>query len=347
MTWEWSKGIRSYIHPVLIAGIYKLLQLLLCDKVELLVVIPRLMQATLSAFADYRFYRWTNNSKWSMFLMAIAWFWFYTASRTLVNTLETSLTTIALSYYPWHSESTTFLWLVGLLSFIRPTAALPWLPLCIRHIRKSRYTITELLVKRYFVIGLLVSAVAVSIDTWAHGSLVITPLEFFKVNVWHEIGTFYGTHPWHWYCSIGLPTVLGISALPFLLGVYETIRHRHIYGDRLSLLSSIAFTLFAYSLLAHKEFRFILPLLPMCLYIAGDHLSRWSRKASTATIWLAALALLIGNVVPAVYISFVHQKGANEVMPMLAQISRDFRDVNGQRAKLMFLMPCHSTPFYR
>lgn len=346
MTWEWSKGIRSYIHPLCISGIYKILQYLHLDNVELLIVVPRIIQAILSAFADYRFYRWTNNSKWSLYLIAIAWFWFYTASRTLTNTLETTITTIALSYYPWHSESTTFLWLIGVLAFIRPTAALPWFSLCIRHIQQSRYTVLELLAKRYFVIGIVVGTSAVAVDCFTHNAFVLTPWEFFKANVWHDIGTFYGTHPWYWYFVIGLPTILGVTTLPFIMAVIETIRNRTVYPDRFSLLLSIVITLIAYSILKHKEFRFILPLLPMCLYITGDYLSRWSRKASKLAIWLTAIVLLLGNAVPAVYISWHHQQGVANLMPMLAKISRDYRDENGQRAKLLFLMPCHSTPYY-
>lgn len=35
-------------------------------------------------------------------------------------------------------------------------------------------------------------------------------------------------------------------------------------------------------------------------------------------------------------------------MPILAKISQEYRDENGhQTAKFMFLMPCHSTPYYR
>lgn len=85
----------------------------------------------------------------------------------------------------------------------------------------------------------------------------------------------------HWYITAGLPTVLGINTVPFLFATSETLRNRKAFPERTSLLISIAFTLFVYSLLPHKEFRFILPLLPMCLYIVSDYISRWSRKAST------------------------------------------------------------------
>ncbi len=84
----------------------------------------------------------------------------------------------------------------------------------------------------------------------------------------------------YWYLVVGLPVVLGLTTLPFLLATGETLRNRVVFPQRTVLLWSILFTLTIYSLLPHKEFRFILPILPMCLYITSDYLSRWSRKAN-------------------------------------------------------------------
>lgn len=101
MTWEWKHGIRSYLYPVIIAAFYKLLDIANLDSVFMIVYLPRILQALLTAVADYRFYVWCNHRKWSLFVIVSSWFWFYTGSRTLINTLETSLTMIALSIFPW------------------------------------------------------------------------------------------------------------------------------------------------------------------------------------------------------------------------------------------------------
>lgn len=37
LTWEWTQGIRSYVYPAIIAGLYKILDLLQCDHALLLV----------------------------------------------------------------------------------------------------------------------------------------------------------------------------------------------------------------------------------------------------------------------------------------------------------------------
>lgn len=67
--------------------------------------------ALISAFADYRFYRWCNRQKWALFITLTSWFWFYTGSRTLINTLESSIITIALSYFPWNKSGKSFIFL--------------------------------------------------------------------------------------------------------------------------------------------------------------------------------------------------------------------------------------------
>ncbi|KAJ8939794.1 hypothetical protein NQ314_010998, partial [Rhamnusium bicolor] len=62
---------------------------------------PRILQALLSAYSDVCFYKWSGTRKWAIFCIASSWFWFYTGSRTLINTLECALTTIAISKFPW------------------------------------------------------------------------------------------------------------------------------------------------------------------------------------------------------------------------------------------------------
>ncbi|XP_035774460.1 GPI mannosyltransferase 3-like [Anopheles albimanus] len=346
LTWEWAAGIRSYLYPALIAGLYKVLAIFSLDTVELLTILPRILQALFSAYADYRFYVWSNKSKWSVFLLASSWCWFYVGSRTLANTLETSLTMIALSVFPWTSESTSFLWPVALSFFVRPTSVIPWVPLCLHHIKKSSHPTWELLLKRYLLIGVLTGALSIAVDSYFHGSFIVTPYQFLQYNVLKGVGSFYGEHPWYWYLSAGLPMLLGITILPFLVASFETVRHRQVYKERFLLLSSVLFTIAVYSVLAHKEFRFLLPVLPICLYITADYLARWSRKASSISIWFLALLIVTVNGLLAGYVGSVHQRGTVDVVAHLSSATKDYRDEFNNPAKILFLMPCHSTPFY-
>lgn len=80
------------------------------------------------------------------------------------------------------------------------------------------------------------------IDSYAHGSLIVTSYEFFKVNIFQGIGAFYGSNPWHWYLSNGIPVVLGVNFIPFVLATYRVLKHRYVSQNELVLLGSIVFT---------------------------------------------------------------------------------------------------------
>ncbi|RZB38920.1 Glyco transf 22 domain containing protein [Asbolus verrucosus] len=283
LTWEWKAGIRSYIYPLIFSGFYTILKLVGLDDPTLLIYGPRILQAVLSAYADLCFYHWSGTRKWAVFSIATSWFWFYTGSRTLINSFENALSTIALSQFPWLGKGK------------------------------------------------------------GHGSLIITPYEFLKFNIFEDVASWYGSQPWFWYLSAGFPAILGIHFIPFILATLVILKNKEVHPNELALLGTIVFTLTIYSLLPHKEFRFLLSLLPLVLYISSRFLSAWSRKANKLMLWTVAVILFVGNASPAYYLGFVHQRGTVDVMEPLREIAFKYP----ANTSLLFLMPCHSTPYYR
>ena len=101
----------------------------------------------------------------------------------------------------------------------------------------------------------------------------------------------YGTHPWHWYVTQGLPTVLGPGITPLaLFGICSAARSgtnaemgRHaisisarmrttaarLQKNELVLAWLAMWVVVIYSTQPHKEFRFILCTLPMFAVYAG------------------------------------------------------------------------------
>lgn len=61
------------------------------------------------------------------------------------------------------------------------------------------------------------------------------------------------------------------------------------------------------------------------------------------SIWLVASIIFFGNIIPAYYLSIVHQRGTLDVMKPLRETALK----NPKNTSLLFLMPCHSTPLYR
>lgn len=343
LTWEWRAKIRSYIYPFLVSILYRLLAMARLDSPILLTSLPRAFQALLSGYADYRFYSWTR-SKLALFSLCTNWFWYYCASRTLANSFETSLTTIALSIFPWpdgRSQSSAFLWIVGFLTATRPTAAIVWTPLCLYHICSSSRSIADL-AKSYALAVICTILYSTVIDSLCYGTFVVTSWEFFRVNALGDVADFYGTQHKLWYLFAGLPAMLGLHTFLFPLASLWAVRNSNSHRRQILMIVVIFWTVAVYSVLPHKEFRFVLPLLPMFIYVCtssfpfGWRITEFRRKALLAVI-------LLSNLLPGLYLSVVHQRGTLDVMRLL---ENEVTGSSANETNIMFLTPCHATPMY-
>lgn len=214
------------------------------------------------------------------------------------------------------------------------------------------------------------SAILVSLylDTTFYGTPSFTPLRFLHTNVFQSISLFYGANAWHFYLSQAVPILLA-TQLPFFLdGVCSSGSRRlaaAVQNERAlsALVVTLGTTLGAYSLLSHKEWRFIHPLLPiMHLFVAYSlvrreptspqttprhHVSLQSRLARVLRI-RPSHALVVGfSLLPAFYLTAFHGLAQNTVMSHLrSELERDATTLAGRSrtsSTLGFLMPCHST----
>lgn len=87
---------------------------------------------------------------------------------------------------------------------------------------------------------------SVFIDSYANGSLTITTYNFMKFNLLKDIGSFYGSHPWHWYLSTGFPAILGIQFLPFILASIVVLKNKESHLNELAMLGTLIFVLAVY-----------------------------------------------------------------------------------------------------
>ncbi|PSS08222.1 GPI mannosyltransferase [Actinidia chinensis var. chinensis] len=362
LTWEWKKGIRSYLHPMVFAFLYKALALFHLDTPLFMIKAPRLLQSIFSAVGDLYLYKLSrvlfgdHVAQWALFSQLTNWFMFYCFTRTLSNSLETVLTLVGLYYWPCirasssegHSVSRKWgLVVAALACAIRPTSAITWAYVGLLELLSARDR-PKFIFLEMAPIGVLVLTLACLLDHLMYGSWVLVPLNFLKFNFLSSGGDYYGTHKWHWYFTQGFSVML-FTFLPFsIAGI--------IRSKQWKLSGLIAWVLGLYSALGHKEFRFVLPVLPIALMFSGYTLasigksdsSYGKRKGSTSiqTKWpskkhLAIFFLLATNLPMALYMSLVHQRGAEDVMNYLSEEAR-----NGRVESILFLTPCHATPYY-
>lgn len=360
LTWEWKKGIRSYLHPLLFALLYKVLALFHLDTPRIMMKAPRVFQALFAAVGDLYLYNLSDVlfghhvAQWTLFSQLTNWFLLFCFTRTLSNSLETVISIVSLYYWPCirvdscHVPSRSRKLAVAFAALscaIRPTSAITWIYVGILELFSTRDRFRFLLLE-VAPIGTLVLVATLLVDRMLYGSWVLVPLNFLKFNFFSSGGDYYGTHKWHWYFTQGF-TVMLFSFLPFsVAGI--------IYSKRWKIAGLVAWVLVTYSSLGHKEFRFVLPVLPIALMFSGYSLAainsadssirkkkRDLHGRSTWRLHLAMLLLLVTNIPMALYMSMVHQRGTEDVMGFLSR-----KASHGEVKQVLFLMPCHSTPYY-
>lgn len=99
-----------------------------------------------------------------------------------------------------------------------------------------------------------------------------------------------------------------------------------------------------FSLISHKEFRFLLPIFPLIMPYSGYGFMKLCTKLKDKRKYSSSfLTLLAGlNIIFALYFCTIHQRGVIDVMFFISGLVE-----TGKNPSVLFLMPCHSTPFYR
>lgn len=181
-------------------------------------------------------------------------------------------------------------------------------------------------------VGTAVLSLSVLVDRFFYGEFVIPQINFFVFNVFNDYGAMYGSHPWYWYFSHGLPIIAG-TTLPFaIVGAY--------LSERLTLFYLLVWVLFAHSFVSHKEFRFIFPVLPVLLSLAGKCLA-FIADYSRMILKAIMIFLFFSNLMITIYTSFFHQRGALDLMANIRH-----RALSLPYPSYLILMPCHSIPHY-
>ncbi|KAI5238502.1 hypothetical protein E4T43_07417 [Aureobasidium subglaciale] len=381
ITWEWRERLRSSLHPFLFAVVYRVtafvaqsLNLEATTKAELLLATPKVLQACFAATTDYFIWElatkaYGKNSQASsaaLFLTVFSpWQWFC-STRTLSNSLETTLTTVALWLWPLRNDPKqpgsnarslrAALGLAATATVLRPTNAIIWIVMALytaapgADINPTRALWTLAVECREAVIsGLSVIAISLASDRIYYGDWTFPPLRFIHFNVVQSLAVFYGRNRPDYYLTEGLPLLL-TTTLPFAAwGCWAAFSNARYSADCQKVTRPLAISAFVFvtvmSLIAHKEVRFIYPLLPGLLVLAAGPFAQFFSPLPFPRTVLkkTLLGLFVAvNMTLAFYISQVHQKGVIDVLHHL----RHQHELGGASdTTVMFMMPCHSTPW--
>lgn len=289
------------------------------------------------------------------------WQWFC-STRTFSNSLEATLTAGALVLFPWrfflerseNGSTAQGLWpaltAAATAFYFRPTNIIIWIAIsaglvwCNRSLSRG---IT--LVQSAALVGTFVIALFASIDRIYYSEWAFPPLKFLYINLFQSLAVFYGRNRVDYYFTEGLPLLL-TTALPFAgFGLYSALHHSPRHGNdwraqtRFILAAASLTTILALSTIAHKEMRFIYPLLPILHILAARPLAAFPTTRYRKLLLVGGLAV---NLYIAYYTTMIHQRGVIDVMHYLRNIQEArFDSPVAQNLSVGFLMPCHSTPW--
>ncbi|KAI5827158.1 glycosyltransferase family 22 protein [Schizophyllum commune Tattone D] len=369
LTWEWltPTPIRSILYPLLNVPVFWILRATGLDSVNcFLIAGPRLVHGALAALADVFLYKLArrelgpNYANVALFLSLTSPFNALALSRSLSNSLETSLSTVAYVHYPWLetnrllkyvliSRLRVVLALAALACLVRPTNAVIWIYL-FGQLFANRPDIRVYLVVHAVVTGIVALSVQILADSVHYGRLVITPLNFLRANA-SSVSLFYGHNNATFYILQALP-VLCATALPFTLhGFYKSLTKTSSTDSALTKMTRvIAWTMAVYSLAGHKEWRFIHPLLPLLHILAAKSIvdlstpatppSKPSKARSRFPVKRTHFALLALGIPASLYVVLIHNSAPISAVAYLHNLpaSANATSVVG------ILMPCHSLP---
>jgi GPI mannosyltransferase 3 len=379
--------IRSYL-PVLPTYIfYKLAKYSHYDTWWVVSKGPMLVHAILiAAPTDYATYYIAhhlggpNHANWTLYFSICSWFHAYALIRTYSNSMETMLLLVGMALvtpelFPTHQGTTTtttqpssrrrrrravvaFV-LGGMSVAIRFTSLAAWIPMGIIiaiGTQKNKMQSIQYLIFPCALCGLLGIGISLIVDFFMYGFWVIPFLGNFHFNVIQGYGSLYGIHSWHWYWTAGLPAISGLLLPLVVLSLLQVSRTKSNHSYSIWIIIGSYTFLHSYS--AHKEFRFLLPILPLlCIQAASvisPPLQALQRHSPTQQLQqlqqCGSVIYMIVNFGAVFYLGWIHQAGPIALQRGLMQhISRSVipsPSTFHRTITVHYWMSCHSTPLY-
>ncbi len=344
LTWEWQLGLRSYLHPLIYMLPYWLVKSFeskMEDPYPFILAGPKLMNAIIAAVGDYYLYHLTlrlsegkgrHFAKLVSFLSLFsAWNW-YCWCRSFANSLELTLTIVAL-YHLKSRHITLSLIISALNCIIRPTNAIIWL-----------FYLPGVFLQfpKYIIIALLIAAGIIGLDGglnyYFYSEFKLPLWEFFKFNVFDSLSSFYGVSRVDFYTFQAIPIIM-LNYLPFFVyGIFTTP-----WTESKALIISY---ISIFTLIPHKEFRFIYPLMPFLLIYSASGVLRISTRVSNKMMKLIVITTIMLSLLLGYYFSQIHESGELQIPTTLRNlVLEDYHHNNIGKSSIGFLTPCHSTPF--
>ena len=198
------------------------------------------------------------------------------------------------------------------LSFMmRNTSPIGWVPLLAIKVLFEG-ALLPFLIAGIFV-AVPVMAFTIYVDTLFYkGTIdlfdpVLTSYNFMKVNLLHNLSAYFGTDPWWQYIFVFALAIFRIMWPAMVLSLFNHLRTKQNKKEWPYLTFYNVFYLIVFSVIPHKEMRFLLPILPFAFIMIGELLAQIIKKdsgLSTVASLSIKIFIAVELIVMAIYVAF-------------------------------------------
>jgi GPI mannosyltransferase 3 len=265
--WEYRYGIRSWILPGFIAGLLKVLHTFNIEDPNIYTAAIKVFFCIISIFLIYSSYIITRNiatEKAARIACLLTCFWYELvsiASKAIPEMISAYLimgAILCLVTRPSKEKTVLFGLACGLITLLRYQYLGAVIILFIAAIAKWKKQDV------FIIFGILFSFVLAAgyLDYLTWGSFFASYYNNFLFNSTYKVSELFGVEPpWHYF--------LGGAFISTVFTSFLMPRHRRPW----LLIMCIFSIILPHSLIAHKEFRFILAVIPLCLILAAITIS--------------------------------------------------------------------------
>ncbi|CDW78313.1 UNKNOWN [Stylonychia lemnae] len=192
--------------------------------------------------------------------------------RCFGNSIESIANIIAFNYYlnqkdKFDGNTMKMTALISISFMIRNTSPVGWIPLLLLKILYEKSLLP--FIKAGFVIAIPVILFSILLDSIYFGEFTVTSYNFLRANILEGLSKYFGTDEFHMYIIAFIPFYFTSAVPAFYVGLVSYTRDYRSKRLIPYLFYMIVFYVLIFSMIPHKEYRFMQPIIPFCFLIIG------------------------------------------------------------------------------